>query len=308
MQTILGSGGSIGIELAKSLQSYTKDIRLVSRNPKKVNETDHLFATDLSDKEQIFRSIEGSEICYVTIGFDYKTKVWQEKWPPFIQGVIESCAAHHTKLVFFDNVYALDPNQVGQITESSTINPTSKKGQVRAALDRMILEAVEKGKIDAIIARAPDFFGPIKEKSMLLNLVYDNFAKGKAAQWFCNADVVHSFGYTPDLSKGTAILGNDSTAYNQIWNLPVDPALLTGREWATLMAKEMGVKDAIQVLPAWAIKLLGLFIPILKEMPEMLYQYDRPYFFDSAKFNQQYQFTPTKNEDALKLVLAALKQ
>lgn len=308
MQTILGSGGSIGVELAKFLTTYTNDIRLVSRNPKKVNVTDHLFAADLSDKEQIFRSIEGSEICYITIGFDYKTKVWQEKWPPFIQYVIEACTAHQCKLVFFDNIYALDPNQVEQITESSPINPTSKKGQVRAAVDRMILEAVEKGKINAIIARAPDFFGPIKEKSMLLNLVYDNFAKGKAAQWFCNADVVHSFGYTPDLAKGTAILGNDATAYNQVWNLPVDPALLTGREWATMMAKEMGVKNAIQVLPSWAIKLLGLFIPILKEMPEMLYQYDRPYFFDSSKFNQQYQFTPTKNEDALHLVLASLKQ
>ena len=308
MQTILGAGGSIGIELAKFLTTYTNDIRLVSRNPKKINETDHLFAADLSDKEQIFRAVEGSTICYVTIGFDYKTKVWQEKWPPFIQTVIESCAAHHTKLVFFDNIYAIDPKHVGQITEASTINPTSKKGQVRAEVDRLILEAVEKGKINAIIARAPDFFGPIKEKSMLLNLVYDNFAKGKPAQWFGNADVVHSFGYTPELSKGTAILGNDSTAYNQIWNLPVDPALLTGREWATLMAKEMGVKDAIQVLPAWAIKMLGLFIPILKEMPEMLYQYDRPYFFDSAKFNQRYQYTPTKNQDALKLVLASLQQ
>jgi nucleoside-diphosphate-sugar epimerase len=307
MQTILGSGGSIGIELARYLTAYTTDIRLVSRNPKKVNETDHLFAADLTNKEQIFRSIEGSEICYVTIGFDYKTKVWQEKWPPFMQAVIDSCAAHHTKLVFFDNIYAIDPNHVGQITEASPINPTSKKGQVRAAVDRMILEAVEKGKINVIIARAPDFFGPIKEKSMLLNLVYDNFAKGKAAQWFCNADVVHSFGYTPDLSKGTAMLGNDASAYNQIWNLPVDPALLTGREWASLIANKMGVKDSIQVLPAWAIKLLGLFIPILKEMPEMLYQYDRPYFFDSAKFNRHYQYTPTKNEEAIQLVLEALK-
>ncbi len=34
MQTILGAGGSIGIELAKSLTSYTTDIRLVSRTPK----------------------------------------------------------------------------------------------------------------------------------------------------------------------------------------------------------------------------------------------------------------------------------
>lgn len=34
MQTILGAGGSIGTELAKELINYTKDIRLVSRNPK----------------------------------------------------------------------------------------------------------------------------------------------------------------------------------------------------------------------------------------------------------------------------------
>jgi len=37
MQTILGSGGAIGIELAKALTAYTLDIKLVSRNPKKVN-------------------------------------------------------------------------------------------------------------------------------------------------------------------------------------------------------------------------------------------------------------------------------
>lgn len=307
MQTILGAGGSIGIELAKSLLSYTTDIRLVSRTPKKVNATDQLFAADLTNQAQIAQSIEGSEICYVTIGFDYKATVWQEKWPPFMRAVIDACAANQTKLVFFDNIYAIDPNNVGHITEASPINPASKKGQVRAAVDQLIMEAVEKGKINATIARAPDFFGPIKEKSMLLNLVYDNFVKGKPAQWFCNADVVHSFGYTPDLAKGTAMLGNDASTFNQIWNLPVDSALLTGREWATIIASEMGSKNKMQVLPAWAIKLLGIFIPILKEMPEMLYQYDQPYFFDSTKFNQHFHFTPTQNEPAIKAVLKALK-
>jgi hypothetical protein len=33
MQTILGSGGAIDIELAKALTSYTTRIRLVSRHP-----------------------------------------------------------------------------------------------------------------------------------------------------------------------------------------------------------------------------------------------------------------------------------
>lgn len=46
MQTILCSGGAIGTELAKYLPNYTNQIRLVSRNPKKVNPTDELFSCD----------------------------------------------------------------------------------------------------------------------------------------------------------------------------------------------------------------------------------------------------------------------
>ena len=53
MQTILGSGGSIGVPLAKELSNFTDRIRLVSRNPKKVNDTDELFPADLSDLNQI---------------------------------------------------------------------------------------------------------------------------------------------------------------------------------------------------------------------------------------------------------------
>jgi len=36
MQTILGAGGVIGTELAKSLPQFTDRIRLVSRHPRKV--------------------------------------------------------------------------------------------------------------------------------------------------------------------------------------------------------------------------------------------------------------------------------
>lgn len=49
-----------------------------------------------------------------------------------------------------------------------------------------------------------------------MNLVYDNYLKGKPAQWFCNADVPHSFGYTPELAGATALLGNTDSAYNEI--------------------------------------------------------------------------------------------
>jgi nucleoside-diphosphate-sugar epimerase len=308
MNTILGAGGAIGVELAKALKPYGMAIRLVSRNPKKVNETDYLMPADLSTREGVFKAVKGSTVCYLVVGFDYKTKVWQEKWPALIRNVVAACVEYKSKLVFFDNVYAIGGDNVIHITEESPISPCSRKGEVRTMVDRHILEHVEAGKLEAIIARAPDFFGPIKDKSMLMAMVYDNLAKGKTAQWFCNADVIHSTGYTPDLAKGTAILGNTPDAYNQVWNLPVDPEAITARQWVKLFADEMAGSEKVSVLPGWGMRLLGLFVPIVGEMYEMRYQYDRAYFFDSSKFNKRFNYTPTSNAAAVKATIAALRK
>ncbi len=56
MQTILGSSGIIGKELAKALPQYTNKIRLVSRNPKKVNDSDELFKANLLNAEETTES------------------------------------------------------------------------------------------------------------------------------------------------------------------------------------------------------------------------------------------------------------
>jgi len=307
MQTILGSGGSIGTELAKALKQYTADIKLVSRNPVRVNDTDTLHAVDLTDAMQVEEAVEGSEICYVTLGFEYNTRVWKERWLPFMTTVVETCIKHKSKLVFFDNVYAIGGNHVRHITEDSPLSPSSKKGEVRAAVDKLILDRMEHKGLQAIIARAPDFFGPVKKQnSLLLNLVYDNLAKGKAAQWFCNADVPHTMGYTTDLARGTAMLGNSEDAYNQVWNLPVDMNSLTGREWAKLFAEEMNAPDKLRVVPLWGLRLLGLFVPILREMPEMMYQFDRPYHFDCTKFNSKFEYTAVSNREAARQTIKLL--
>jgi putative NADH-flavin reductase len=100
MQTIIGSGGAIGMPLTKELKNYTSRIRLVSRNPKRINETDELFPVDVNDLSQIDKAIAGSEIVYVTVGFEYRLKVWQTIWPPFMKAVINACKTHNAKLVF----------------------------------------------------------------------------------------------------------------------------------------------------------------------------------------------------------------
>ena len=91
MQTILGSSGVIGRELAKSLTQYTNKIRLVSRNPKKVNDSDEIVSADLLSAEQTSKAVQGSEVVYLTVGIQYKLSLWQQQWPLIMKNVIEAC-------------------------------------------------------------------------------------------------------------------------------------------------------------------------------------------------------------------------
>lgn len=105
MPTILGAGGVIGTELAKSLPQFTDRIRLVGRHPRKVNASDELFAADLLNAEQTSQAVKGSDVVYLTAGLPYNLKVWQNQWPRVMRNVLDACKKYSAKFVFFDNVY-----------------------------------------------------------------------------------------------------------------------------------------------------------------------------------------------------------
>ncbi|MDA0194623.1 MAG: NAD-dependent epimerase/dehydratase family protein [Bacteroidetes bacterium] len=307
MQTILGSSGIIGVELAKSLPNHTDKIRLVSRNPKIVNGTDEIFPCDLTNIDQVKKALEGSDVAYLTVGLDYNLKVWEEFWPKIMANAIEGCKFNDCKLVFFDNVYMYDEDQLHHMTEDTVINPPSKKGKVRAEIAETLMNAWEKGEIMGMIARAPDFYGPGNSKSMLMTSVYDNFKQGKKANWLGSVDFKHSFIYTPDAGKATAMLGNSETSYNQVWHLPTAPDPLTGKEWIEIFAREMDVKPKYQIAGETMAGILGLFNPLMKELAEMIYQYDREYVFDSSKFEHYFSFRPTSYANGIDSIVRPAK-
>ena len=299
MQTILGSTGIIGKEVAKELyKSYTKDIRLVSRNPKPVNPSDQLFKADLLNREQVFEAVKGSEVVYLTVGIQYSAKIWAQQWPVIMRNVVDACIAERAKLVFFDNVYAYGKVD-GVMTEETPYNPCSKKGKVRLGVISMMMDEVAKGNLEALIARAPDFYGPDTPLSFVVVTVFQNLAKGKKAQWMGSDSKKHSFIYTPDAGKATAMLGNTSSAFNRVWHLPTDKNALTGKEFIGLATKAFGQKPAYMVVPMWMLRMIGLFSPVIKESIEMMYQNQVDYIFDSSKFEKAFGFQPTPLETGI---------
>ncbi|MDD4087554.1 MAG: NAD-dependent epimerase/dehydratase family protein [Bacteroidales bacterium] len=292
-QVILGAGGSIGNGLAKELKKYKTNIRLVSRNPKKLNEDDELVVANLLGKAAVSEAIKGCEVAYLVAGLKYNADTWERQWPVIMQNVIDACRQHNCKLVFFDNVYMYDPAMIGHMTEECPLNPSSRKGKVRAAIAQKLMDEVKQGNITALIARAADFYGPGEVNSILSETVVKNFAKGKKANWMGDPAVPHSFTYVPDAAKATAMLGNSKDGWGQVWHLPTAARPLSGLEWIENIASEMGVKPKYTVLSKSMIRMLGWFIPFLREMPEMMYQYDRPYVFDSTKFEKRFSLKAT---------------
>lgn len=299
MQTILGATGIIGRETAKNLVNYTDHVRIVSRNPKKVNASDELFTADLTDKKKVFEAVKGSEVTYLTAGLPYDLKVWQTTWPLVMRNVIDACKNSGSKLVFFDNVY-LYGKVNGWMTEKSPVKPSSKKGEVRAKIADMLMTEVARDGLKAMIVRAADFYGPDAPLSIVTVTVFDNLSKGKSAQWLIDDKVKHSFTYTPDAGKATALLGNTESAYNQVWHLPADRDVLTGEEFIRMAAEEFKAKPKYMVIKKWMVGLLGIFNKALRENMEMLYQNDSDYLFDSSKFDKTFKFDTVKYREGIR--------
>jgi nucleoside-diphosphate-sugar epimerase len=306
MQTILGAGGPIGIELAKALTEYTTDIRLVSRHPQKVNPTDKLMPADLLDAKKVQKAVKGSEVVYVTVGFPYYTKVWQDCWPKFIKNVIDACKEFNAKLVFFDNMYMYDPKYLNHMTEETPIKPPSKKGKVRAEVAQMIMDEVKSGTLTALIARSADFYGPgIKSSSMMNETIIKPLRIGGKANLLGSVHSKHSYTFTPDAGKATALLGNTADSYNQVWHLPTAAEPFSGAQWAWLIASELGVKPRYHRVNRYMIWILGFMNPVMKEILEMFYQNQSDYIFDSSKFEKRFGINPTPYHIGIKETINA---
>lgn len=303
MHTILGAGGTIGGELARELLARGEKVRLVSRRAPP-HPCAEVLTADLVDLAQTLAAVEGSRMVYLLAGLPYRTAVWTHLWPRVMRNTLEACKRAGARLVFFDNVYAYGRVE-GTMTEATPFNPCSRKGEVRALIAGDLLAEIKAGSITALIARAPDFYGPQVRTSLANLFVVDKLAAGAKALWPGRDEVPHSLIFTPDAGRAVALLGTSETAWNQTWHLPTTAPALTGREFIEETARSLGVPARHGTLGRLMLRLGGLFKGDARESVEMLYQYEFPYVFDSTKFNTAFGFTPTSYAEGIRQTVAA---
>ena len=288
MQTILGANGQIGEELARELKrNYTSDIRIVSRKAKKINDTDTIFSADLSIKEQAIEAVRGSEIAYFTLGLPMDSDLWEKQFLLITQNVIDACKINKTKLVFFDNTY-MYPQTDEILTEETHFAPVGRKGKVRAEMAEMLLKEMKTGAIEAVICRAPEFYGPGKTQSITNTLIFNNIKENKKLKVPLSDAKLRSLIWTPDASRATALIGNTPDAFGQTWHLPIDDHKLTYKGFIAMASEVYGKPLAYSIISGFMFKIGVIFNKRVKELQELLPRYQHDNLFDDAKFKKRF--------------------
>ena len=303
MQTILGATGQIAVELARELRrNHTSELRLVSRNPRKVNETDTLVAANLLDAGQTAAAVKGSEVVYFTAGLPPDTALWEAQFPTMLRNALNASRAAGAKFVYFDNTYMV-PQDARVLTEDAPFQPNGRKGQVRAAMATMVLEEMARGDIPVLIGRAPEFYGPGKTQSFTNALVIDRLRLGEQPRVPLRDDTLRTLIWTPDASRALAALGNAPDAFGQTWHLPCDDERLTYKQFVALAAAAFGRPPDYTVIGGLTMTVAGLFKKEVREIRELLPRYKQDNLFDSTKFKRRFpDFAVTTYREGLRQI------
>lgn len=293
---------ALGQAIMRQLVARGKPVRMVSRSGKLVAPPGvEVVRADAADPAAATAAARGAAVIYHTAAPDY-TK-WAELYPPIQRGVMAAAAASGARLVSAESVYGYGPVD-GPMTEDRPYAPTTRKGRIRVELSDMLMAAYARGELRAAIARAPDFYGPQATTTTIYGeRVFYPAIRGKKVSVMGKLDVPHTFIYIDDFARGMITLGAHDEAMGQAWHLPCAPTL-TQRQLLALIFEAAGKQPNVAEAPGWVFKLAAPFVPVMRELAELLYQWDRPYVFDATKFERAFGAEVTPHERGVAATVA----
>ena len=281
---ILGSTGSIGYAFTENLISKNIPVTILVRNLKKA---ENLFngspiveiiegdVQDLSLLKQISKDKK-----YIFHGINYPYNEWFGNMDTATQKVIEAASQNQAMIIFPGNVY--NYGNLPLIKEDSIENPCSKKGALRVEIEKMLRDAAQSGKCKVLNVCLPDFWGP-NVLNEGIRPIFENALNGKALPYMIRTDIPHQLVFTKDAAEIMVRLMQRGLVqsyekYNYGGQIQPDMKSFLNR-----ISRLANAPEKISVHSKWIFSILGLFLPMLKEVKEMLYLFEGTVILDDTK-------------------------
>lgn len=290
---IIGAG-QVGKRLATLLVGAGASVDLISRSGSSV-EGARGIAADASDRQALLTATADATIIYNCANPAYHR--WASDWPPIAENLL--VAARGKTLVTLSNLYGYGPVEA-PMTESTALAATGTKGQVRAKMWMDTLAAHKAGDLRAVEVRASDYIGESGEQVMFGSRVIPRMAAGKSVTLLGRTDQPHTWTYTGDVAAMLAAVGTDERAYGRAWHVPSNEARTQDRVIADLATELRVERPRIRTAGAVQLRLAGLLSPTMRELAEMLYEFDRPFVMDSRAAQETFGLAPTPWDAVIK--------
>ncbi|CAN5747463.1 NAD-dependent epimerase/dehydratase family protein [soil metagenome] len=295
---VVFGAGPVGLAVADELSGRGKRVRIVNRSGRAAApEGVEVVGGDAADKAFAREASAGAAVVYFALNPPYNK--WPELFPALQEGVLEGAAWAGARLVAMENVYMYGPTGGRPLTEDLPYAAETRKGEVRARMSRDLFAAHEAGKVLATAGRASDFFGPRVTDSAAGASIFGRAVSGKAAQVAGDPELAHTYTYAPDIGKGLVTLGEHEEAFGRAWHLP-GPETVSTRRFVEVVFGETGGQFKMQRAPKILFRAMGLFDPAMREMVEMLYEFEEPFIVDHSAFTEAFGDHATPLEEAVR--------
>jgi nucleoside-diphosphate-sugar epimerase len=294
LHVVFGTGPVGKSVMDELIRRGPRRVRMVNRSGKaSMPEGVEVLGGDATDVTFAREATEGASVVYFALNPPYDK--WPELFPRLQAGVLEGATSAGAKLVAMENLYMYGPTDGRPLTEDLPYTANTRKGKVRARMSNELMEAHTSGKVRVAIGRASDYFGPRVLTSAAGEQVFGRAVQGKSAQVAGDPDQPHTYSYVPDIGKGLVILGEREEALGQAWHLP-SPETVTTRQFVEIIFEEVGKPARVQAAPKILLRAMGLFNPGMREILEMLYEFEEPFVVDDSRFEREFgeQATPLR--------------
>jgi nucleoside-diphosphate-sugar epimerase len=296
LHVIVGAG-PVGSLTASLLVQSGQDVRIVTRRG---DGPDHprieRVHADASVPDVLRPLVAGAAALYDAASPPYHR--WASDWPPLAASLLSAAQGSGAVLVTVSNLYAYGPSN-HPMKESDVLAATTTKGSVRARIWHDALAAHHEGRVRATELRSSDYFGPHVLLSELGERIIPKLLAGKQVRVLGDPDMPHSWTYIWDVARALTVLGSDQRAWGRAWHTPTNPPLTQREIIASLCTAADVPLTHVRTIPALATRALGVFVPVIRELAEVRYQFEMPFIVDSSAAQSTFGLVPTPMAKAL---------
>lgn len=305
-QVIVLGAGPIGTTTAQHFAAHGDQVTLVTRSGSGPQMAGiERVALDVSDTAALSSLATGAEVIVNAVNLPYAA--WESGWPPIHRSVLAAARHSGAVLTLVGNLYGYAAGQV-PMTPDSPLQPPSRKGAVRVRMWEELQAAHTAGHVRALEVRASDYVGPQVTSAMGAHggpRLVDPVLSGRRAWVVGDPDAPHTWTAVEDIAATIVAISRVERAWGRAWHVPSAPARSI-RELATDYAVTGGRDCAkVSAIPRIALRAVGLVQPQMRELVEMLYQFEAPFVAGHEETTTVFGLEPTPWSETVAAVVAA---